>query len=163
MHLHDLTIQKSMFLNYFHDIFRYLLWHWFLMCFGINFVSRLAPFRHQCSFFWGSRFRYELCWHFYIFYVILRSKTEPLNLGRGDRGLRPPPKNHVSAPPSFKGCFFIDSAPLVHRFGAVVGSIWRWFRWILRYVFGCILYYNWWKFCIIARWRNRGLPRERYI
>ena len=84
---------------------------------GIDYVSLLAPFQHKCSCFGVVVFDIIINCIVYIFLAILRPKIDPLNLPRGSWGLRLPPKNRVSTPPSFQGFLFIDSASLLNRFG----------------------------------------------
>ena len=44
MNFIDLTIQRSMTFDAFHDLFRYQFWHSLSMIFGIDFVSILEAF-----------------------------------------------------------------------------------------------------------------------
>ena len=85
----------------------------FWMCFGMDFAS----FWHQCSCF-GVFFFYMIRW---LIFSNLREDFATQNgaheSGRGFWGLRPPLQNHVSPPPSFQECFFIDSALFLNHFG----------------------------------------------
>ena len=117
-----------------HNMFRYLLWHCFLMCFGIDFGFLFGTLSLSMFVFWGARFVDCIC---HVLFAILRPKTS----GRGFRGMRPSRQNRVSAPPSFQGSsawpksrFGAAIVPrkFFHRFGTVLGSIWRWFRRLFR-------------------------------
>ena len=57
MKSNDFIIQENIILNYFHEFLRYEFWHWFLMSFGTDFATILAPLLNtiQCFleiFFW---------------------------------------------------------------------------------------------------------------
>ena len=95
MNLKEFTIQTSMNLNGFHDIFQYLFWQCFLKCFGID----VLPFWHYfvinvgvvgCSCF-------IILIAFDIFLEILRTKMKPMNRYVGSGACDFPSKSSFGA------------------------------------------------------------------
>ena len=132
VNLNDFTIQKNMVFNNFHDIVRYLFWHWFRMCFGIDCVTLKAPFRHQCSWFWLLVFLMICWWH--CSRIVLRFCDQ-----NRVPEFRPWIPGLAAAPQKSRFGAAIVPRTFFHRFGTVVGSIWWWFRRLFRQVFGGIL------------------------
>ena len=91
MNLNDFTIQKSMILNHFHDIGRYLFWHWLLMVCCIDFGSMMEPVCYHFPCF--SAIDLLIIWGMvsYWFNAISDPKLEPKasTAGLAASGLHP--------------------------------------------------------------------------
>ena len=68
MNFNDFTFQRNVIFDDFPDLFRYQFWHWFLMRFGIDFVSILGAFCNYFSCFFDIGFCICFCIDFWLIF-----------------------------------------------------------------------------------------------
>ena len=90
---------------------------YFRIYLGYVLVSIWFPFWHQCSCFGVLVFCMILVMAFLSLFRDFATQNRTPVSPPWMPGRTADPQNRVPAPPSFQGRFFVDSAPLVDRFG----------------------------------------------